>query len=187
MLSPRTILAVLTLLIVPTTGHSPSAVRAASSPVEAPICDAGGPYACDLLHEITFDGRRSYDEDGAIASYSWTFGDGHTGEGSIVHHRYDDLGDYEVTLLVVDNSNQSSTCQTMAKLVKPCGDCPPICDASGPYNGVTGVPLTFDGSGSLTFLPCNPLVLYEWSFGDGTTGVGPNARAHLYGARGLYH
>jgi PKD repeat protein len=45
----------------------------------------------------------SYDPDGYIVSWSWDFGDGQTGNGPGVFHRYDAPGDYTVTLTVTDN------------------------------------------------------------------------------------
>src|SRR5262249_27831757 len=35
---------------------------------------------------VQFDGNRSYDSDGTISSFAWTFGDGATGTGSSVSH-----------------------------------------------------------------------------------------------------
>lgn len=48
-------------------------------------------------------GNLSYDPDGYIVSWSWDFGDGQTGDGPGVLHRYDAPGDYTVTLTVTDN------------------------------------------------------------------------------------
>jgi PKD repeat protein len=46
----------------------------------------------------------SYDPDGAIASYSWAFGDGNAGTGVTTSHAYSSAGTYTVTLTVQDNS-----------------------------------------------------------------------------------
>lgn len=50
-----------------------------------------------------FDGSSSSDSDGTISTWSWDFGDGITGNGSIVSHTYAASGDYNVTLTVSDN------------------------------------------------------------------------------------
>jgi len=43
------------------------------------------------------------DDDGAIASYNWSFGDGTFGSGPAVSHRYSLEGDYEIGLTVTDD------------------------------------------------------------------------------------
>ena len=53
----------------------------------------------------TFDGTVSTDDKG-IASYTWNFGDGTTGTGSKVTHRYRSSGTYQVTLTVKDSAGQ---------------------------------------------------------------------------------
>jgi chitodextrinase len=179
----RTALAVATMTLV-VTGR-----QAAKPPTqhdyEPPTCEAGGPYECVPHHAIEFDGTGSYDPDGFIVSYEWSFGDGHTATGPLVTHRYELLGTYTVALLVVDNSNQSSLCETVARVVEPCGDCPPVCDAGGPYYGIAGTAVLFDGSRSIAPVPCIPIVHYTWSFGDGATGVGPQP-THTYSAPTWY-
>ncbi len=68
-----------------------------------PIAHHGGPYNGYVLEEITFNGTRSFDLDGTITSYEWYFGDGTTGNGSIVTHVYHSNGTYPVTLAVTDD------------------------------------------------------------------------------------
>ena len=60
---------------------------------------------------------------------------------------------------------------------------PPIADAGGPYIGVIGESITFDGSGSAD--PDGTITLYEWDFdNDGTFDIGsPNPiTTHAYPA-----
>jgi len=52
---------------------------------------------------VLFDATESYDSDGSIVSYQWVFGDGYSGSGFSKAHTYTRAGDYEVTLLVIDN------------------------------------------------------------------------------------
>lgn len=56
-----------------------------------------------------FDGAGSFDPDGSIASYAWTFGDGSTGSGTQVDHIYAAAGTYTVTLKVTDNEGATDT------------------------------------------------------------------------------
>jgi hypothetical protein len=74
----------------------------------------GQPYAIITLEEQTigvgdtanFDGSCSYDEDGAIVSWDWDFGDGTTGTGETTSHVYDAEGIYRVRLTVTDNDGK---------------------------------------------------------------------------------
>ena len=53
----------------------------------------------------------------------------------------------------------------------------------GPYSGVAGEAISFDGSGS--FDPDGTIISYEWGFGDGSYGSG-EAPSHTYSAGGTY-
>jgi PKD repeat protein len=59
----------------------------------------------------------------------------------------------------------------------------PVARAGGPYTGVEGTPVAFDGSASTD--PEEEALTYAWSFGDGgrTVGVAP---AHVYADDGIY-
>ncbi|MUV90306.1 PKD domain-containing protein [Halapricum sp. CBA1109] len=62
-----------------------------------------------------FDGLGSSDPDGSIASYSWQFGDGNSGNGETTSHTYDGGGTYDVTLTVTDDDSASnSTTQSVS-------------------------------------------------------------------------
>lgn len=74
------------------------------APNEAPVADAGGPYAGNTGSAIDFDGTGSSDPDGDLPlTYSWDFGDGSTGTGATPSHAYDEAGQYTVTLVVSDS------------------------------------------------------------------------------------
>ena len=53
--------------------------------------------------EVFFNASSSYDIDGEIVSYEWDFGDGTTGIGRNIGHKYAYPGDYIVTLTLRDN------------------------------------------------------------------------------------
>ena len=57
---------------------------------------------------VSFVGSSSYDPDGVIASYSWTFGDGTSSTLSNVSHTYAAAGTYNASLTVTDNSGAQS-------------------------------------------------------------------------------
>jgi len=59
----------------------------------------------------------------------------------------------------------------------------PVADPNGPYTGVAGQLVTFDGSGSSDV--DGTIIAYDWDFGDGGTGTGVSP-THTYAAAGLY-
>src|SRR5207237_2551289 len=52
----------------------------------------------------------------------------------------------------------------------PNGNQPPVANAGGPYSGMTGTPIQFNGSSS--YDPDGSIVSYSWNFGDGGTASG---------------
>jgi CSLREA domain-containing protein len=57
----------------------------------------------------SFDASTSTDPDNSIASYSWDFGDTHTGSGETVNYAYAAGGNYTVTLTVDDGEGGTSS------------------------------------------------------------------------------
>ena len=74
------------------------------SPVNIPpIASISGPRVAGVGEEVVFDGSGSVDVDGTITRYSWDLGDGTTGEGVTISHRYSRIGTYTVRLVVLDD------------------------------------------------------------------------------------
>jgi parallel beta-helix repeat protein len=82
-----------------------------------PIAHHGGSYNGYVLEDIMFNGSRSYDLDGTITSYVWSFGDGTIGNGSSVTHVYHSNGSYPVTLSVTDDQGYIGISCTDATIV----------------------------------------------------------------------
>ena len=61
-----------------------------------------GEVTCQL------DASSSFDPDGQIVAYTWTFGDGGTGSGVTTGHDYLEPGTYSITLTVTDDSGATS-------------------------------------------------------------------------------
>jgi len=74
---------------------------------QEPIANANGPYNGVIGKTITFDGTSSYDPDGIITNYSWTFGDGAEGYGKKPVHIYTAGGTYSITLTVTDDNGET--------------------------------------------------------------------------------
>ena len=68
-----------------------------------PVANASGPNFGFINEEIIFDGSESYDPDGTIIHYDWSFGDGTTGLGEKVTHKYTREGSFVVELTIMDN------------------------------------------------------------------------------------
>jgi PKD repeat protein len=71
----------------------------------APVARAGGPYTGLAGTPVTLNGSAST---GSITTYLWSFGDGTTGQGSMVAHAYAFAGTYSVTLTVSGPGGQST-------------------------------------------------------------------------------
>jgi hypothetical protein len=74
-------------------------------PGEALVCDAGGPYSCEIGQTINFIGFAS----GGTEPYTWAwaFGDGNTSTVQNPTHTYGATGVYNVTLTVTDAARTS--------------------------------------------------------------------------------
>ena len=56
---------------------------------------------------VTFDASTSFDPNGEIVNYSWDFGDGTSGDGAVIEHKYTSAGEYSTTLTVTDSEGMT--------------------------------------------------------------------------------
>jgi PKD repeat protein len=87
-------------------------IVSASSPNIPPDASINVLSFADAFEDITFDGSDSIDNDGMILNYTWDFGDGNLGYGSLVVHDYVESGTYTVMLTVVDDNGDSDITST---------------------------------------------------------------------------
>lgn len=152
---------------------------------QPPVADAGGPYQT-TDGSITVDGTASDDPDGdnTELTYAWSFGDGSTGAGPTASHQFAEPGEYDVTLIVTDESGlESEPASTQAMYTETPND-PPVAHAGGPYETSNGS-VAFDGSGSDDPDGSNGALTYAWEFGDGNTGTGARP-THTYSQFGTF-
>ena len=73
---------------------------------------------------VEFSGSDSSAPDGTLVEWSWTFGDGQSGDGQRVSHTYASAGTYDVTLTVGDNRGATSSTVVQVSVAEP----PPVND-----------------------------------------------------------
>ena len=74
-----------------------------------PVANAGGPYRIAAGIPLTLDGTSSYDPDGDVAEYRWTYHDNRTATGPNPSRVYEDVDTVPVTLVVVDDEGVVSS------------------------------------------------------------------------------
>jgi chitodextrinase len=74
-----------------------------------PTADAGANQVVLVDEVITFDGSASSDPDGTVIGWLWDFGDGASGSGITVTHKYAGGGPFTITLTVTDDVGATGT------------------------------------------------------------------------------
>lgn len=134
-----------------------------------------------LTTVLTFDGSGSTDPDGNIVSYGWDFGDGRTGQGRRVTHKYTTVGEYEAHLTVTDNDQATSRSERTIEISR---NSPPDAEIRiRPDEGTNLDTYTFDGSRSKD--PDGVIREFFWKFGDGGRAQGQSVE-HSYDEGGNY-
>jgi PKD repeat protein len=117
----------------------------------------------------TFNKTTSTDSTGtSTATFDWTPNGSQGGAHPVTVHVTDGLATANASFTINVTSNNN----------------PPVANAGGPYNGVTGQPLTFNGTGS-SDPDAGQTLTYSWNFGDGNSGSG-STPSHTYGSPGTY-
>ena len=132
---------------------------------------------------FTFNAGGSYDLDGGIVSYQWTFGDGTSGSGVTAQHAYSSPGSYTVRLTIIDNDGASDMTTQSISVTTPTNQAPVAQFAVSPSSGSVGTMFTFNAGGS--YDPDGGIVNYQWTFGDGSSGSGVTVQ-HAYSSPGTY-
>ncbi|OGS52436.1 MAG: hypothetical protein A3K75_04310 [Euryarchaeota archaeon RBG_13_61_15] len=131
---------------------------------------------------VSADASSSYDLDGTIVDYSWSWGDGTTDTGMAAMHTYSAPGDYLVGLTVTDDLGATDTAsETVTAMEKP--NEPPTAEFTW-----TNADLLISVDASTSKDPDGAIVLYTWNWGDGSPDesyTSPSAE-HGYAYAGMY-
>ena len=73
----------------------------------------------DVPLKVEFDGSKSKDKDGRIASFNWDFGDGSTSSEISPVHTYVQTGSYQVSLTVVDDKGAKAADMVWVDALQP--------------------------------------------------------------------
>jgi PKD repeat protein len=124
---------------------------------QAPVAEANGPYSGAPGTPIAFSAAGSFDQDGTIATYAWTFGDGGAGSGLNPSHTYAAAGTYAATVTVTDNLGATDTDQATVT-VSGGGQTMPFTwagafGAINPVDSVVALTLTLDLTTSIVETP----------------------------------
>ncbi|NNE34211.1 MAG: PKD domain-containing protein, partial [Rhodothermales bacterium] len=157
----------------------PENVAPSASFTAAPAADGNG-------LKIDLNASSSSDPDGSISSYSWTFGDGTSGNGRTVSHTYASGGTYNVRLTVRDNESATGTSSasiTVTDPAEPVNQQPVASFTAAPTGAAEGMEYEFDASNSVD--TDGTIGSYSWTFGDGQTATGATVK-HTFASAGSY-
>jgi PKD repeat protein len=153
-------------------------LRTNQPPVASFTFSPTAPYTSQT---VTSNASASYDPDGTVVGYSWTFGDGANSTGKITTHAYAHRGVYTITLVVTDGEGLTNTCTQRITVL----DRPPVASfTTSAASVLTGTAVYFNASCS--YDPDGVIVGYFWTFDDGKNATGLTA-SHAYSQKGVYN
>lgn len=162
--------------------YSISGVIPSSGNISPPVAGASAnPVSGSTPLDVTFSSANSYDQDGSIVKYTWSFGDGTTSVEADPFKTYTGPGLYEAVLTVEDNDGLTDSASVSINVTNDS----PIADLTAtPIEGELPLIVDFDASGSSD--PDGTIVDYVWDFGDGFTESGSSQASHTYNTEGNY-
>ena len=160
-----------------------SAVQAVQQEIRVnapPMADAGPDQIIAPGGTVHFDGSRSLDQDGSITSFIWQVQNRKYKQykAEKFFHRFEQPGQYQVGLTVVDNDGASHS-DFLTVIVNS----PPIARMQALPRVEPGKEILFDASGSVD--ADGSIAAYLWDFGDGSKGEGRQVK-HVYAKPGRY-
>jgi PKD repeat protein len=114
--------------------------------------------------------------------YEWDFGDGTTGSGSQVTHRYSKAGSFNAALVVTNTRGVAARTSQFVNV--GVSERPTAEFTFAPTNPAVGDSVFFNGAGS-SAAAGRTIVDYDWTFGDGGKGSGMTV-SHRFRAPGSW-
>lgn len=153
---------------------------------EPPVAEAGEDTILKCISEdtdivVNFDASQSFDVNNDKLNFEWDFGDGSIGQGVKISHSYSEIGNYDVKLIVKDNTNMG--CGTSVDFITVKLNRSPQADAGEDVLACPGESLFFDGTNSQTHK--KGTLSSKWFFGDGKSANGLKV-THKYSKPGKY-
>ena len=130
---------------------------------------------------IMLDATQSEDPDNDELAFEWLFEDGSSKTGSRIVQRFENAGEYQVTLVVTDNSGFVANSSRMTQTVRI--NDRPQARINAPSKGMPRQMLELDAAESAD--TDGEIIKYLWNFGDGQKGSGPKVK-HRYERSGRY-
>ncbi|MCK5072895.1 MAG: PKD domain-containing protein [Bacteriovoracaceae bacterium] len=129
---------------------------------------------------IICDASGSYDIDGIISNFKWSFGNEQSSSGEVVNYTYEMPGDYLISLETVDNSGLT-TLATSLVTVEDIEHSPLESQIKCQY-------LSYNSISCQVLTPYNnsPNLTYSWDMNDGTI-LSTKEIQHIYAKRGTYN
>ena len=118
---------------------------------------------------VTFDGRESSDPDGTVTTHEWDFdGDGEfEASGATVDYQFEEAGDHDVRLRVVDDDGATATTTRSVSVGRPSNDSPTAAFSVTPGDIDTATDVELDASAATD--PDGSISAYRWDLdGDGS-------------------
>ena len=118
---------------------------------------------------VSFSSGGSYDPDGTVVAYDWTFGDGGSSASAYPSYTYTKAGIYTATLVVVDDKGASASDSLVITVTEAQA---PLADASAttPLSGEAPLKVNLDGTRSTD--PDGTIEAYSWSMSNGGSAFG---------------
>ncbi|HEX7336236.1 MAG TPA: PKD domain-containing protein [Gemmatimonadales bacterium] len=143
----------------------------ANQPPSAAFNAACTGFACSFTDQST-------DDQGTLAQWTWTFGDGERAATQNPGHTYTAEGTYDVTLTVTDQAGETGTLTKSVTVTPP----PPNTPPSASFGlSCTGLTCTFTDQST----DDGTILSWSWTFGDEESAT-VQSPTHTYAATGSY-
>ncbi len=136
---------------------------------ESPVARAGKDMIACANAVLKFDGSASTNYDGVVNNYSWDFGDGTVGGGSMPTHSYAKPDVYRVTLTITGDVKGECDNTDSDQITVTVYDAPKV-DFTIPQNYPVGKVLTLSAKPEIG--KSVEILEYVWDFGDGSSAKG---------------